>query len=75
MMKSAKLEWQLNNLEVAKTLLDEALGKYPDFSKLWMMRGQIAEQEEDESSARDVYLQGVRMFECKFDTVANVLSC
>ena len=59
MMKSAKLEWQLNNLEMAKTLLDEALGKYSDFAKLWMMRGQIAEQEEDENSARDVYLQGV----------------
>lgn len=59
MMKSAKLEWQLNNLQMAKTLLDEALGKYPDFAKLWMMRGQIAEQEDDESTARDVYLQGV----------------
>ena len=63
MMKSAKLEWQLNNLEMAKTLLDEALGKYSDFAKLWMMRGQIAEQEEDENSARDVYLQGVSMVE------------
>jgi len=62
-MKSAKLEWQLNNLEMAKTLLDEALGKYPDFSKLWMMRGQIAEQEDDENTARDVYLQGVSGFE------------
>ena len=59
MMKSAKLEWQLNNLEMAKTLLDEALAKYPDFAKLWMMRGQIVEQEEDENSARDIYLQGV----------------
>ena len=63
MMKSAKLEWQLNNLEMAKTLLDEALGKYSDFAKLWMMRGQIVEQEEDENAAREVYLQGVRMFE------------
>ena len=63
MMKSAKLEWQLNNLEMAKTLLDEALGKYPEFAKLWMMRGQIAEQEEDENAAREVYLQGVSMFE------------
>ena len=63
MMKSAKLEWQLNNLEMAKTLLDEALGKYSDFAKLWMMRGQIAEQEDDENSARDVYLQGVSMLE------------
>ena len=59
MMKSAKLEWQLNNLEMAKTLLDEALSKYSDFAKLWMMRGQIAEQEEDENTAREFYLQGV----------------
>jgi len=59
MMKSAKLEWQLNNLEMAKTLLDEALAKYTDFAKLWMMRGQIAEQEGDESGAREIYLQGV----------------
>jgi len=61
MMKSAKLEWQLNNLEMAKTLLDEALVKYSDFDKLWMMRGQIIEQEEDENGAREVYLQGVSM--------------
>lgn len=64
MMKSAKLEWQLNNLETAKTLLDEALAKYPDFAKLWMMRGQIVEQEEDENSARDIYLQGVSIQSC-----------
>ncbi|XP_065898185.1 pre-mRNA-processing factor 6-like [Dysidea avara] len=60
LMKSAKLEWQLNNLEMAKTLLDEALAKYSDFSKLWMMKGQITEQEGDENGAREVYLQGIK---------------
>ena len=60
MMKSAKLEWQLNNLEMAKTLLDKALAKYSGFAKLWMMRGQIIEQEEDENRAREVYLEGIK---------------
>lgn len=44
MMKSAKLEWCLGDLENALKLLDEGLAKYPRYPKLWMMRGQISEQ-------------------------------
>ncbi|XP_018318977.1 pre-mRNA-processing factor 6 isoform X2 [Agrilus planipennis] len=47
MMKSAKLEWALNNLDAALNLLDEALKVFPDFPKLWMMMGQIYEQKQE----------------------------
>jgi len=45
MMKSAKLEWCLGDLDNALKLLDEGLAKYPRYPKLWM-RGQISEQRE-----------------------------
>lgn len=41
MMKSAKLEWCLGELENAISLLDEGLAKYSKFDKLWMMKGTI----------------------------------
>lgn len=59
MMKSAKLEWKLNNLDVALNLLDEALKVFGDFAKLWMMKGQIYEQMGDLSTAFDAYNSGV----------------
>lgn len=34
MMKSAKLEWVLNNMKKAVLLLDIALEKHPDFAKV-----------------------------------------
>merc|ERR1712136_223908 len=37
-MKSVRLEWVLGNLVKANTLLKEALAKYDDFPKLWMMK-------------------------------------
>jgi len=54
-MKSAALERELGNNEEAKRLLDEALKKYPQFSKLWMMRGQV---ESDAEVARSIYQRG-----------------
>lgn len=40
MMKSVKLEWVLTNVDKAITLLEEALEKHPDFSKVWwLVRG------------------------------------
>lgn len=59
-MKSVKLEWALGDLSQAKSLLDEGLQKYSDFAKLWMMRGQILEQDGCLDDARDVYNQGLR---------------
>ena len=35
MMKSVKLEWVLNNMDKAVTMLEDALQKHPDFSKVW----------------------------------------
>ncbi|XP_017782698.1 PREDICTED: pre-mRNA-processing factor 6 [Nicrophorus vespilloides] len=60
MMKSAKLEWSLNDLNAALNLLDEALKVFPDFPKLWMMMGQIYEQRKDPSKAFDSYNQGIK---------------
>jgi len=59
MMKSIKLEWCLNLLVDAQKLLNEATQKYPDFAKLWMMKGQIAEQLGNVEAARDAYTSGL----------------
>lgn len=61
MMKSAKLEWSLDDLDAALKLLDEALKVFPDFAKLWMMIGQIHEQRGDMSKAFDAYNSGVNL--------------
>lgn len=58
-MKSVKLEWVLGNIEAAQELCEEALKHYEDFPKLWMMKGQIEEQEEQTDKAREAYSQGV----------------
>ncbi|KAG8131585.1 putative Pre-mRNA-processing factor 6-like protein [Naja naja] len=59
-MKSVKLEWVLGNIAAAQELCEEALKHYEDFPKLWMMKGQIEEQEELIEKARDAYNQGAR---------------
>ncbi|ELU10841.1 hypothetical protein CAPTEDRAFT_223651 [Capitella teleta] len=59
-MKSVKLEWCLADLDKASELLKEATTHYPDFPKLWMMMGQIAEQKDDVPSAREAYNQGLK---------------
>lgn len=61
-MKSVRLYWCLNDLPAAKELLDEALKNYGDFSKLWMMKGQICAQQESNGfeSAREAYLEGIK---------------
>ena len=62
MMKSAKLEWALNNLEAALNLLKEALEMFEDFPKLWLMKGQIEEQKNMNEQALITYNQGVSKF-------------
>jgi len=59
-MKSARLEWCLNELETAKSLLREGIEKFPDFEKFYMMLGQIHEQEGNTDLARKIYLDGTR---------------
>ncbi|XP_058800576.1 pre-mRNA-processing factor 6 [Phymastichus coffea] len=60
MMKSARLEWALNNLEDALKLLDEALTNFDDFPKLWLMKGQIEEQQGHLEKAIETYNQGIK---------------
>lgn len=62
MMKSAKLEWALNNLEVSLELLKEAIETFEDFPKLWLMKGQIEEQQKQVEKAIETYNQGVSTF-------------
>lgn len=59
MMKSAKLEWALNNLDAALQLLDEALKAFDDFPKLWLMKAQIEEQQGHLNKAQETYNQAV----------------
>ncbi|XP_053674883.1 pre-mRNA-processing factor 6 [Anopheles nili] len=60
MMKSAKLEWALNNLEDALNLLENAVKVFPDFAKLWMMKGQIEEQKGLLEQAAESYNVGLK---------------
>lgn len=60
LMKSAKLEWALNNLTESIKLLDEAVKVFPDFSKLWMMKGQIEEQREKLEMAGITYMNAIK---------------
>lgn len=59
-MKSAHLEWALGKLDLALKLLDEGLKQFSDFSKLWMMKGQILEQQYKEDDAWAVYREAVK---------------
>ena len=60
-MKSARLEWCLNELEKARELLNEGIAKYADFEKYYMMLGQINEQEKRNDEARKAYMDGTRV--------------
>jgi pre-mRNA-processing factor 6 len=55
-----KLEWCLNCIEKALELLEEGLKAFPDCAKLWMMKGQILEQEGKLDEARDVYTHATK---------------
>lgn len=60
MMKSAKLEWALSNLGDSVKLLDEAVNVFPDYAKLWMMKGQIEEQQNMIEAAGTTYMTGIK---------------
>ena len=59
-MKSAKLEWCLESIDEAKKLLEESVELYPDYPKLWMMKGQIHVQQQRPDDAREDYKLGVK---------------
>lgn len=59
-MKSAVLERQLGKLDDALETLKEAIGRFPSFDKLHMIRGQILDSKGDIAGARAAYAQGCR---------------
>lgn len=59
-MKSAVLERQIGKLDEALKTLEDAIGRFPRFDKLHMIRGQILEQKGDVPGARAAYAQGTR---------------
>lgn len=60
MMKSAKLEWALNNLDEALNLLEDAVKVFPEFAKLWMMKGQIEAQQNKLDQAAETFNTGIK---------------
>ncbi|KAI1705808.1 tetratricopeptide repeat domain-containing protein [Ditylenchus destructor] len=59
-MKSARLEWCLNELDKAIVMIEDGIKLYPDFEKFYMMWGQILCQRGQFEDARKIYTQGVR---------------
>uniref|UniRef100_A0A915HP56 Pre-mRNA splicing factor n=1 Tax=Romanomermis culicivorax TaxID=13658 RepID=A0A915HP56_ROMCU len=59
-MKSARLEWCLNDMKTTEVLLDQGLKMYSDCAKLWMMSGQVKEQLGNVENARKVYIDGLK---------------
>lgn len=59
-MKSVKLEWCLGEIRNSEILLEEAVKHYPDFAKLWMMKGQIEEETGKKEVAKEAYNLGLK---------------
>ena len=60
LMKSAKLEWHLGDLDQALQQLKSAIDQFPDYPKFYMMQGQINCLLNDLSQARDSYNMGTK---------------
>ncbi|TGJ82228.1 hypothetical protein E0Z10_g6538 [Xylaria hypoxylon] len=59
-MKSVAFERQLNNLDEALDLVQQALNLFPTYPKLWMMKGHIYEDLGKKPQAREAYGTGVK---------------
>ncbi|KAI0601657.1 pre-mRNA splicing factor [Biscogniauxia sp. FL1348] len=59
-MKSVAFERQLNDLDAALDLVQQALNLFPSYAKLWMMKGQIYEDLGKMLQAREAYATGVK---------------
>ncbi|KAI0012318.1 pre-mRNA splicing factor [Xylariaceae sp. FL0662B] len=59
-MKSVAFERQLNDLDAALDLVQQALNLFPAYGKLWMMKGQIYEDIDKPLQAREAYGTGVK---------------
>lgn len=58
--KSIVLARQLQNDEEEEELLTEALQKFNDYHKLWILKGQLEEKKGNAEAARDAYKMGTR---------------
>nr|SVE94077.1 EOG090X017X [Simocephalus serrulatus] len=58
LMKSAKLEWHLGDLEEALKQLQTAIEQFPDYPKFYMMQGQIHVLQQHVTQARESYNLG-----------------
>lgn len=59
-IKSVAFERQLGNTEQALDLVNQGLQLYPKAAKLWMMKGQIYEEQNKYPQAREAYGTGTR---------------
>eukprot|EP00053_Salpingoeca_punica_P018929 m.188305 g.188305 ORF g.188305 m.188305 type:complete len:922 (+) comp17534_c0_seq2:46-2811(+) len=59
-MKSVRFEWVTGNLATAQSLLDSALELHPQHAKLWMMKGQMLQQEKRTDEARIAFANGLK---------------
>jgi len=59
-MKSARLEWALDNKEDALILVKEGLKNFSDSDKLWMMKGQLEIEMGNVVQARDTFIEGTK---------------
>lgn len=60
LMKSAKLEWHLGDLDEALKQLATAIEQFPDYPKFYMMQGHIHALRGDLTRARESYNAGVK---------------
>ena len=60
LMKSAKLEWHLGDLEQALAQLKSAIEQFADYPKFYMMQGQICSLLGNSTLARDSYNKGTK---------------
>lgn len=59
-LKSALLERECGNFDAERKVLEEAVKKYPQFPKLWMMLGQLEERSQNIEPAREAYGRGIK---------------
>lgn len=59
-MKAVVFERQQGQIEVALSILEEALKKYPKFAKLYMIQGQIHQAKGNTPSARAAFAAGLK---------------
>lgn len=59
-IKSAKLEWSLGNLDEAIRMLKAGIEEYKDFAEFYIMSGKIEEQKGELEQARQSYSSGLK---------------